>query len=258
MREAAERCTVCLTFDVDAYNPWLYKGPSDPSSLSRGEFDATIGVPRILRLPDDYGITGTFFVPGHTADAFPRCVELIAAGGHEIAHHGYCHEPPARLSASEEEAALIKGIEALRRITGERPNGYRSAVGAERPNVAAPGAGGLPLRQQPDGTGLRAVSPQSRRQDHGRPGCLGARAASSSCRRAGWSTTGARSRISPGRAEEGLRGHLLDDACRREALGGGLRLMERSGRGRGPSEQPLVILDATVLAQGRLTRPRRL
>src|SRR6266511_6130408 len=31
-------------------------------------------------------------------------------------------------------------------------------------------------------------------------------------------------------------------------------LMEASGRGRGPSEQPLVILDATVLAQGRLTR----
>jgi len=67
-------------------------------------------------------------VPGHTADAFPRCVELIAAGGHEIAHHGYCHEPPARLSASEEEAVLIKGIEALRRITGERPNGYRAPL----------------------------------------------------------------------------------------------------------------------------------
>ena len=53
-------------------------------------------------------------------------VKEIARRGHEVAHHGYMHEPPATLSPEEEKQVLEKGIEILQGITGEAPKGYRS------------------------------------------------------------------------------------------------------------------------------------
>ena len=72
--------TVCLTFDFDALCVWLGGYPSaTPAMLSRGEYGARVGVPRILQLLSAYGISATFFVPGHTAESFPDSVEAILA-----------------------------------------------------------------------------------------------------------------------------------------------------------------------------------
>ena len=38
--------------------------------------------------------------------------------GHEVAHHGYMHEPPATLSRSQEADVLDRGIEILISLTG--------------------------------------------------------------------------------------------------------------------------------------------
>ncbi len=86
---------VCLTFDFDALSVWLggYARVT-PAMLSRGEYGARVAVPRILRLLADYGIKATFFVPGHTADSFPKVVEAIVADGHEIGHHSYARPLP--------------------------------------------------------------------------------------------------------------------------------------------------------------------
>jgi peptidoglycan/xylan/chitin deacetylase (PgdA/CDA1 family) len=118
--------TVCLTFDFDAISVWLHDFEAlSPSRISRGEF-GVVGAKRILALLDEYGIKATWFVPGHTADTFPVTVAEIAADGHEVGHHGYCHESPLGLGEEREREILRKGIESLRRITGERPAGYRS------------------------------------------------------------------------------------------------------------------------------------
>ena len=50
----------------------------------------------------------------------------IVARGHEVAHHGYMHEPPATLTREEEADVLDRGIEILSRLTGDAPAGYRS------------------------------------------------------------------------------------------------------------------------------------
>lgn len=123
----ARRATVCLTFDFDAISLWIGSfGATSPSMISRGEF-GPVGVERILRLLDGKGIAATFFVTGHTADTYPDSVRAIAAAGHEIGHHGYLHENPAALASVEEEAAVLdRGLEALQRIAGVRPVGYRS------------------------------------------------------------------------------------------------------------------------------------
>lgn len=122
----SRRCAVALCFDFDAESLWLMKNLTTPSFLSRGEYGARVGVPRILPLLDKYDIKATFFVPADTARRHPHLVKEIHARGHEIGHHGDLHENPAKLSLAEEEGVLKTGIETIARLTGERPIGYRS------------------------------------------------------------------------------------------------------------------------------------
>ncbi|MFQ6102338.1 MAG: polysaccharide deacetylase [Anaerolineae bacterium] len=119
--------TVCLTFDFDAFSVWLGGYPVvTPAMLSRGEYGARVGVPRILELLAAYDIPATFFTPGHTAESFPRTVEVILAAGHEVAHHGYGHQDPSTQSPDEERRSLERGLEVLERFMGSPPLGYRS------------------------------------------------------------------------------------------------------------------------------------
>ena len=124
------RCVAMLTFDMDGPSGILNRNPeleNQPSVMSMGEFGPSVAVPRILNLLDDLDIKATFFVPGWVAERHEGAVRDVASRGHEIAHHGYKHEPPATLSGEGEEAAILdKGLEILERITGERPLGYRS------------------------------------------------------------------------------------------------------------------------------------
>jgi len=119
--------TVCLTFDFDALSVWLGSYPTvTPAMLSRGEYGARVGVPRILELLAQYDIPATFFTPGHTAESFPDAVETILAAGHEVAHHGYGHEDPSAQHPDEERRSLERGLEVLERFLGDPPLGYRS------------------------------------------------------------------------------------------------------------------------------------
>jgi len=119
-------CTVCLSFDFDALSGRLFRGESSPTPLSRGEFGARAGIYRVLDLLKEHGIPATFFIPGHTIDTFPEQVKLAVDAGYEVAHHGYCHEVPNTLSRDEEEAIIQKGIDAIVRVCGRPPTGYRS------------------------------------------------------------------------------------------------------------------------------------
>ena len=51
---------------------------------------------------------------------------MIRAAGHEIGHHGWVHENPTMLTPEQERHVLERGLEALDRIAGVRPVGYRS------------------------------------------------------------------------------------------------------------------------------------
>ena len=124
------RCAVSLSFDFDAETLWFrtMRQPY-PGQMSRGEYGARAGVPRILELLRKYNLKATFFVPGWTADTYPHLVEQMYAAGHEIGHHGYEHEYVVNKGREVEEEVLHKGIDSLQRITGEVPKGYRSPAG---------------------------------------------------------------------------------------------------------------------------------
>jgi len=118
---------VCLTFDFDATSVWLggYEVVT-PAMLSRGEYGARVAVPRILDLLREYDTRATFFVPGHTAESFPRAVDAILEAGHEVAHHSYGHEDPSTQTPDEERSGLERALRVLERLVGHPPLGYRS------------------------------------------------------------------------------------------------------------------------------------
>jgi len=123
------RAAACFTFDVDAESPILWDHPEASQHLdvmSHQAYGPRTGVPRLLRRLDRAGIRATFFVPGYTAERWPDAVRAIRDAGHEIAHHGYMHEGSRGADVAEEEARLLRGLEALEAVAGVRPVGYRA------------------------------------------------------------------------------------------------------------------------------------
>ena len=123
------QCAVMLTFDVDAETLWLagdMANMAKPGMLSAGTYGAQVAVPLILDLLKRRGIRATFFVPGWTAETHRSVLTSVHEQGHELAHHGWIHELPTRLSRDEERDVLQRGIVSLRTITDSDPAGYRS------------------------------------------------------------------------------------------------------------------------------------
>lgn len=119
------RGTVCLTFDFDAISLWMSRGLATPGPVSRGEFGA-YAIPRILELLHRHEVPATFFVPGHTIETYPDACASIVEAGHEIALHGYAHEPVSTLDRDSEFAVNRRAAVLIEKITGEAPAGHRT------------------------------------------------------------------------------------------------------------------------------------
>jgi peptidoglycan/xylan/chitin deacetylase (PgdA/CDA1 family) len=115
-----------FSIHCDAVAGWLgsYGGEDSPCDISRGVFAGEVGMERILKLFDRFGIKQSFFIPGHTIESFPEACAAVAEAGHEIGLHGYSHENPLALSYEQEAAIFDKSIALIEQISGKRPTGY--------------------------------------------------------------------------------------------------------------------------------------
>src|SRR5687768_533416 len=123
------RVAVGLSFDVDNATATLSTGNLDYEILSRGEYGAVDGLPRILRMLDRQQVPSSFFIPAASAVLHPDMVKQIQASklGHEIGVHGWIHERLPLLNDEKEEQRLLDlSIETLQKMTGKRPVGYRA------------------------------------------------------------------------------------------------------------------------------------
>ena len=123
------RAAAAFTFDVDAESCVLAHDPAAAtrmSLMSHQSYGPRVGVPKILRILARQDIRATFFVPGFTAECHPDVVRAIVDGGHEIGHHGYLHEQMQGIDRETEARYLDRGLEALQRVAGVVPVGYRA------------------------------------------------------------------------------------------------------------------------------------
>ncbi len=80
----------------------------------------------ILDLCSAYDAKATFFILGEVAQTYPELVRTIAAGGHEIAVHGYNHDQIFRLSPAQFKNNLLRAKSLIEGITGEKVRGFRA------------------------------------------------------------------------------------------------------------------------------------
>jgi peptidoglycan/xylan/chitin deacetylase (PgdA/CDA1 family) len=123
------KIAVGLSFDVDNATATLSTGNLDYEILSRGEYGAVDGLPRILRILDRQQVPASFFIPAASAVLHPKVITDIqnASQRHEIGVHGWIHERLPLLNNEKEEQRLLdQSIETLTKMTGKRPVGYRA------------------------------------------------------------------------------------------------------------------------------------
>ena len=125
-----KKVVVSLSFDVDTEPVWAgMAGLTSPSYMSRGEYGARAGMPRIVSLLEKHEIPATFFVPVLTMELHPEIVPMIQENPrNEIGFHSYVHENPLSLNPSQEKETYLKGLQLFRKHVGENPTGFRSAA----------------------------------------------------------------------------------------------------------------------------------
>ncbi|MDE1173145.1 MAG: polysaccharide deacetylase [Parvibaculaceae bacterium] len=125
------KCAVAITFDIDTDSFLHLDFPERARSLvstnSWLRYDE-VAIPRIVKMYKDFGLKQTFFYPAWCMEQYPRLVETILEGGHEIAHHGYLHEGMNQLSDEDEVYWIERAIDTIVRMTGQRPRGFRAPL----------------------------------------------------------------------------------------------------------------------------------
>ena len=122
------RVAVGLSFDVDNATADLATGNLISESISRGEYGAVDGLPRILRLLDKHKVPASFFIHAVSHLLHPQMIpSILAAGRHEIGVHGWIHEHlPSVNDAAAEQDMLNRAIDTLTKAIGKKPVGYRA------------------------------------------------------------------------------------------------------------------------------------
>jgi peptidoglycan-N-acetylglucosamine deacetylase len=124
------RVAVSLSFDVDTEPVWFgFQEQSSPSYMSRGEYGARTGQPRVLKLLEKHKIPATFFLPAMTMELHPELVpELLKHPEYEIGFHSFVHENPMRLNEADERRVYKEAMVIFEKHVGRRPVGFRSAA----------------------------------------------------------------------------------------------------------------------------------
>lgn len=122
------RAVVCLSFDNLGEVTDLQRGLWPEHEPLGRHFSVTRALPRILAALAETGLRATFFVEGRNTELYPDTLQEIAAAGHEVAYHGWCHEDWAGLPPEREFELLERGVEAMDDL-GLRPQGFRPPGG---------------------------------------------------------------------------------------------------------------------------------
>jgi peptidoglycan/xylan/chitin deacetylase (PgdA/CDA1 family) len=119
------RAAVSVTFDNLGEAAEQELGTPTPTG---GHYSVTTALPIVLGELVEAETRATFFVEGVNAETYPDALRSIVAAGHECAYHAWRHEDWSRLTETEEQKNLIRGLAAMR-SRGLEPAGFRPPGG---------------------------------------------------------------------------------------------------------------------------------
>jgi peptidoglycan-N-acetylglucosamine deacetylase len=115
-----------LSLDLD--DKWCYMKIHGDSGWESYPTYLDVVVPRVLNFLDEHELKITFMVVGQdaTMERNRTILRSISEAGHEIGNHSFAHESWLHLQTNAEiEADLIRAEEAIERMVGKRPIGFR-------------------------------------------------------------------------------------------------------------------------------------
>nr|WP_202602024.1 allantoinase PuuE [Photobacterium halotolerans] len=127
--EGGERCILhgdseseAFLSEIPAAQP--FPGQRHISMESIYEYGSRAGVWRILRLFKEYDVPLTVFGVAMALERHPDVAKAFVEAGHEICSHGYRWIDYQNIDESEERDHMMKAIEIIKNLTGERPYGW--------------------------------------------------------------------------------------------------------------------------------------
>nr|WP_246589941.1 allantoinase PuuE [Marinobacterium ramblicola] len=127
--EGGERCILHGDKESEAFlsempGAQALQGVRHMSMESCYEYGSRAGVWRLLRLFKKHDIPLTIFAVAMAVERHPEVARAMVEAGHEICSHGYRWIDYQYTDESEERDHLIRAIEIIERVTGERPLGW--------------------------------------------------------------------------------------------------------------------------------------
>jgi polysaccharide deacetylase family protein (PEP-CTERM system associated) len=126
-RSPATPIVNALTIDVEDY----FQVSAFAGHVQRSDWDAMPcrverNIDRILTLLDESDVRATFFTLGWIAERYPDLIRRIAAGGHELASHGFSHLRATEQGRGEFLADIRLAKAVLEDISGTGISGSRA------------------------------------------------------------------------------------------------------------------------------------
>jgi polysaccharide deacetylase family protein (PEP-CTERM system associated) len=116
-----------LSIDVEEYfQVGAFETVLDRADWDRLESRVEQATDRILALLADRKVHATFFVLGWIAERHPALIARIAAGGHEVASHGWDHARVFTLTADSFREDLRRARGTIEDAAGTAVTGYRA------------------------------------------------------------------------------------------------------------------------------------
>ncbi len=112
------------------------QGRPDHVALTFDDGPDPVSTPLFLDVLDGLGVRATFFVLGENVVRHPAQARELARRGHELAVHGWSHDPPWLPSPARDARELRRAVQVVRETTGRTP------AGTARPTASSPPAAG--------------------------------------------------------------------------------------------------------------------
>ncbi|MGR6092268.1 polysaccharide deacetylase family protein [Brevibacterium sp. CSND-B09] len=101
----------------------------DLATESMYEYGSRVGVWRLLRLFEEFGINATFFACARAFEMNPDVATAARKLGHDLVSHGYRWEEHWRMTREEEAQRIHDAVESFKTTWGSAPNGWYCRYG---------------------------------------------------------------------------------------------------------------------------------